>query len=58
MIRNSVKFISWKERKTVCADLKNIYSSATVDLAKKELEKFKENVIPFFDFGPVPILEK
>jgi putative transposase len=29
MIRNSTKFVSYKERKTICADLKQIYSASS-----------------------------
>lgn len=42
MIRNSTKYISYKERKEVCADLKNIYGAPTVEVAKNELQLFKE----------------
>jgi transposase-like protein len=35
-----VKFISWKDRKVVCAGIKRIYTSATVDEAQRELEEF------------------
>jgi transposase-like protein len=40
MVRNAVKYISWKDRKAVCAGLKRIYTSATVDEAQRELEEF------------------
>lgn len=40
MVRNAVKYISWKDRKAVCAALKRIYTSATVDEAERELEAF------------------
>ena len=43
MVRNSLKFVSWKERKTVAADLKKIYASLTVDEAERELEAFAEH---------------
>ena len=29
MVRNSTKFVSYKDLKKVCADLKTIYSAAT-----------------------------
>ena len=29
MVRNSVKYVSWKDRKELCADLKTIYGSPT-----------------------------
>ncbi len=40
-VRNSLKFVSWKERKEVAADLRKIYQSATRDLAEKELSNFR-----------------
>lgn len=40
MVRNSLKFVAWKERKRVAADLRKIYSSVTVEEAERELEAF------------------
>jgi len=40
MIRNSVKFVSYKDLKAVCADLKLIYTSANRDQAAVALESF------------------
>lgn len=40
MVRNSLKFVSWKDRKAVAADLKKIYRSLTVDEAEQELAAF------------------
>jgi putative transposase len=42
MVRNSVAFVSYKDRKAVCADLKAIYSAATEDEAELNLELFAE----------------
>ena len=42
MVRNSLKFVSWKNRKAVAADLKKIYRSLTVDEAEQELAAFAE----------------
>jgi transposase-like protein len=42
MVRNSLKFVPWKERKAVATDLKKIYTSLTVDEAEGELEAFAE----------------
>jgi len=42
MIRNSLKFVPWKDYKAVTADLKRIYSSATEQEASLELDKFSE----------------
>lgn len=41
-VRNSLKYVSWKDYKAVTADLKSIYRSATEDEAQLELEKFGE----------------
>jgi transposase-like protein len=42
MVRNSMKFVPWKDYKAVAADLKRIYRSATEDEALLELEQFAE----------------
>lgn len=42
MIRNSLKFVPWKDYKAVTADLKRIYSSATEQEASSELDRFSE----------------
>ena len=42
MMRNSLNFVAWKDRKKVAADLKRIYQSTTVDDAEAELEAFCE----------------
>lgn len=39
-VRNSLKYVSWKDYKAVTADLKSIYRSATEVEALDELEKF------------------
>lgn len=41
-VRNSLKYVSWKDYKAVTTDLKNIYRSATEDEALEELVKFGE----------------
>ncbi len=40
MVRNSLKFVPWKDYKAVTADLKRIYSSVTEEEALLELDKF------------------
>jgi len=40
MVRNSLRFVSWKQRKVVAADLKKIYQSLSVEEAERELEAF------------------
>ena len=42
MVRNSLKYVSYKDRKEAAADLKKIYSSITEEEAKRELEIFSE----------------
>ena len=39
-IRNSVKHVSWKDRKEVCGDMKKIYKAANVEIAESMLEEF------------------
>jgi len=43
MVRNSLKYVTFKDRKKVAADLKRIYKSISVEEAKNELESFKSN---------------
>lgn len=40
MVRNSMKYVSFKDRKAVAADLKRIYSSISAGEAQHELERF------------------
>ena len=42
MVRNSVSFVSWRDRKELCHDLKSIYSSATEEEAQLSLQCFCE----------------
>ena len=41
MIRASTRFVSWKDRKAVCADLRPIYTASTEAAAKAALERFE-----------------
>jgi putative transposase len=41
-IRNSTKFVPYKDRKVVCADLKKIYGAVNLDDAEYALEEFRE----------------
>src|SRR5271166_580262 len=41
MVRNSLNFVSWKTRKEVAADLRQIYQSATVEDAEQRLTEFE-----------------
>ena len=42
LIRASLNYVSWKERKAVAADLKPIYRAATAEAAAQALEEFRE----------------
>ncbi len=42
MVRNSMKFVSWKQRKEVATDLKAIYHAATAEQAEIHLTEFEE----------------
>jgi len=41
-VRNSTKYFSWKDRKELCAYLKDIYGSQTVEGAELSLQAFGE----------------
>lgn len=42
MVRNSLKFVPWKDYKEVTADLKRIYNATTEEDASLELNKFAD----------------
>lgn len=42
MLRNSLNYVPWKDRKLVAADLREIYNSNNAQTAEIALEKFKE----------------
>ena len=39
-IRNATKFVSWKDRKAFCADMRPIYTAPTLQAAELALEEF------------------
>jgi transposase-like protein len=41
-IRNSCRYVVWKERKAFTADLKNVYNAPTRQAAEFELDKFEQ----------------
>jgi len=41
-VRNSLKYVSWKNRKEVAKDLRQIYTAASVELAEQALRDFKD----------------
>jgi len=42
MVRNSLKYVSWKQRKEMAKDLKAIYRASTVEEARTNLEVFAQ----------------
>jgi transposase-like protein len=42
MVRNAVKYVSYKDRKAVTADLKGIYLAPSADAAQGALDRFAE----------------
>jgi len=46
MIRNSLKYVSWKQRKEMATDLKTIYRADTVELAEENLDLFAKKWDP------------
>lgn len=42
MVRNSLTYVSWKDRKAVAKDLRAIYQAATIEQAEANLEIFAE----------------
>lgn len=40
MVRHSLNYVSWKQRKEVATDLKAIYQAPTVEMAEKNLDTF------------------
>src|SRR3984957_20038006 len=41
LIRNSLAFVSWKDRKTIMPDLKAIYRAASAEAAQDRLTEFE-----------------
>lgn len=42
MVRNSLRFVPWNQRKAVATDLKSIYAAPSAEAAEQELEAFIE----------------
>lgn len=38
-IRNCVRYVSWKDRKQLCADMKLIYAADTIEHAELAIEE-------------------
>jgi len=41
MVRNSLRFVPWKDKKAVVADLKTIYTATNAEMAKENLKSFR-----------------
>lgn len=41
MIRNSVRFVGWQQRKAVCAELRAVYAAPTAEAGLAELDAFE-----------------
>ena len=41
MVRSSTRFVPWKDRKAVCADLRTVYNADSVDSAEAALDAFE-----------------
>ena len=42
MVRGSLRYVAWKERKTVARDLRTIYQAPTVEAAEQALTAFED----------------
>lgn len=42
MVRNSLRYVSWKHRKAVARDLRKIYTAPSAEAAEQQLEAFSE----------------
>lgn len=42
MVRNSLRYVSWKHRKAVARDLRKIYTAPTLEAAEQQLDAFGE----------------
>ena len=45
MVRNSLKYVAWKDYKAVTAGLKTTYQSITEELGLQALDKFAEQFL-------------
>jgi putative transposase len=48
MVRHSLRYVGWKERKAVAADLRAIHTAPTVEAAEQALEAFERKWTPRF----------
>jgi putative transposase len=52
MVRHSLNFVSWKQRKAVAADLRLIYTAPTESEAERQLTEFEAKWNDAFDYPP------
>jgi putative transposase len=48
MVRHSLRYVGWKERKGVAADLRAVYTAATAEAAEQALDGFERKWAPRF----------
>jgi len=51
-VRNSCKFVPYKDRKAVCADLKKIYAAVNLDEAEYAKDRNWSELTTFFEYPP------
>jgi putative transposase len=44
MVRNSLRFVPWKDKTAVVADLETIYTATNAEVAKENLSAFRANM--------------
>ena len=54
LLRNSLNYVSWKQRKEVAADLREIYTAATMELAESALFRVEEKWSSSYPLVPKP----
>jgi putative transposase len=62
LVRNSLKYVSWKDKKELASDLREVYRATTTAEAERNLNLFSSisamwrrhwlNIITFFDYPP------
>jgi putative transposase len=48
LVRGSLRYVSWKERRAVAKDLRTIYQGPTVEVVEQALEAFEERWLERF----------
>lgn len=47
-IRNSLRYVSWKDKKELARDLKTVYGSKTLQEAEAQMNRFEERWLPHY----------